>query len=106
MVLCESRVDPVMPGQHILVESRIHSLPRPPGRERPSPSHERVENSKGVEVGIEVGGALAGQDHMGEVRERVGTHDWWPLSLHLGDRSQQVQGQMERERERGVYLIF
>ena len=83
MVLGEGGVDPVVSGQDVLIEPRIHPLPWPAGRERSSTSHEGVEDGKGVEVGVEIGGALAGEDHVSEVGKRVGTHDGRSFSLHL-----------------------
>ena len=60
MVLCEGRVDPVVPRQDVLVEPGVHALPGAPRRERPPAPHEGIQHGKGVEVGVEVGAALAG----------------------------------------------
>ena len=83
MVLGEGGVDPVVSGQDVLIEPRIHPFPGPASRERSSASHEGVEDGKGVKVGVEIGGALAGEDHVSEVWQWVGTHDGRSFSLHL-----------------------
>ena len=86
MVLCEGGVNPVMSRQDVLIEPGVHSFPRTTSGERPSASHERVQDSKRVEVGVEVGGAFAGEDDVGQIREGVGSHYRRSFSLHLGQQ--------------------
>ena len=83
MVLRQSRIHPIVSRQYILIEPSVHPLAGTPGGEGASSAHEGVEDGEGVEVAVEVGGALKSQHDVCEVRERVGPHHWWPLPLLL-----------------------
>lgn len=71
MVLCLGGVDPVVLSQHVEVELCEHPFPRSSGREGASTAHQGVEDGKGKEILFQEGGALEGQDNVGEVGERV-----------------------------------
>ena len=83
MIQSLSMIDPVMLIQYIQVQLRVHPFSRTPGRKGPTPSHQRIEDGKSVEVYVVVGGAFHRHGNVGEFGQTVGTNDGSTFTWYL-----------------------